>query len=153
MFSATERSGHQVELLVDHADAQRLRFVGRGEGDLLAGHPDAARVCVVRTGQDLHQGGLARPVLTHDGVDLASADGQGHVVERLDAREALADARHLEDRPRVVRLGPGLGTAVPTRLRSSGRPLWALYAYVLGYWANETRTSRVRRTPGPVAVS
>ena len=72
MFSATERSGDQVELLVDHADAQRLGFVRRGEGDLRAGHPDAARIRVVGTGQDLHQGGLARPVLAHDGVDLAS---------------------------------------------------------------------------------
>ena len=51
----------------------------------------------VDAGQDLHQGRLAGPVLAADGVDLASLDGDRHVLQGLDAGERLGDGLHLQN--------------------------------------------------------
>ena len=49
--------------------------------------------------KDLHEGRLARTVLTADGVDLVLPDVEGDVREGLDAGEGLRDVVHLEDHP------------------------------------------------------
>ena len=43
-------------------------------------------------GDDLHQGALARAVLTDDGDHLAEEKGGIHVVERVHPREAFVDS-------------------------------------------------------------
>ena len=63
----------------------------------LAVEDDLALVALVDPGQDLHEGGFARAVLAHQGVDLAGVDVEVDVGEREDAGEAHGDAAHLED--------------------------------------------------------
>ena len=50
--------------------------------------------------QDVHEGGLAGPVLAEQGVDLAGAQVEVDVVVGEHARIALRDAAHLERRNR-----------------------------------------------------
>jgi hypothetical protein len=49
------------------------------------------RVGPVGTGQDLHQGRLARTVLAHQAVGLAGAQLQAHVPQCAHGTEGLAD--------------------------------------------------------------
>ena len=67
-------------------------------------------------GQDMHEGTLARAVLSHQGMDLAAADLQVDAVERPDAREPLADragdqqgAGRDPGSPGSLVIGPSLG--------------------------------------------
>ena len=87
---------HEVQLLVDDADAEVLGGARRGDLHLAALDPDRAGVPLVDPGEDLHQRGLARAVLAHQRVDLAGAQLEARVLERLDAREALGDVGHLD---------------------------------------------------------
>ena len=82
---------------MDDADPEVLRGPGRGDvhGPL---EPDRAGVAAVDAGEDLHQGGLAGPVLADQGVDLTGTELEAAVVERVNAREALADAGHLDQK-------------------------------------------------------
>ena len=90
--------GQQVELLVDDPDAGGLRRVRVAERDLLAVDADRPVVGRVDAGEHLHQRRLAGAVLADDRVDLAGAQVEVDAVQHLDADEALADARHLEQR-------------------------------------------------------
>jgi hypothetical protein len=86
----------QAEFLVDHLDAVCLGD-GRGvQGDFLAADEEAAGIVVERARQDLHEGRLAGPVLAHQGVDLAGADLEVHVVHGQRAGVPLADLLHPE---------------------------------------------------------
>ena len=87
---------HELEVLVDHPDAGVDRLARVSEG---AGRPvddDLARVRLVQAGQDVHQGGLAGPVLTEEAQHLAAVDRDADVVVGEDAREALGDVLELE---------------------------------------------------------
>ncbi len=88
----------QRQLLVDDDDALLLAVLDPTEVALLALVEELAVVRPVRVdaGHDLHQGGLAGTVLADQRVDLARANGEAHVLERLDARELLRDVAHLE---------------------------------------------------------
>ena len=57
-----------------------------------------ARVRLVHAPDDVHQGGLAGPVLADDGVHLAGGEGQVDVRQRLGGAEALADVADFQDR-------------------------------------------------------
>ena len=92
----------EVELLVDGADAHLLGVVRGAKGHRLPAQDDAALVVAVDAAQDLHQGGLARPVLAHQGHHLSPARPEVHLVQGLDARERLGDTRHLENRLAIV---------------------------------------------------
>jgi hypothetical protein len=66
-------AGDQVQLLVDHRDAERLgRPGGRGSRQA-APELDRPLVGLDDAVEDLHQGGLAGAVLADQGVDLAGA--------------------------------------------------------------------------------
>ena len=81
---------HQVELLVDDADAELLRVLGRDRLVRLAVEEELALVDLVHAGEHLHQRRLAGSVLADQRVHLAGAQVEVHVLERLDAGEALA---------------------------------------------------------------
>jgi hypothetical protein len=82
----------QHEVLVHHADPGLDRVRRGAEVDALAHHLDGALVGLLHPVEDLHQGGLARAVLTAQGVDFADSDAQVDVAVGDDARKALGDA-------------------------------------------------------------
>jgi hypothetical protein len=90
--------GHQVELLMDDGDTELLRVLGRGRLIRLAVERELALVDRVDAGQDLHQRRLAGAVLPHQREHLPGLQVEVHVLERLDAREGLADALDVEQR-------------------------------------------------------
>ncbi len=90
--------GDQVDLLVDGADAGQLRVARPGEMGHLTHEPQLARVGLVDARHALDERGLAGTVLADERVDLTGHERQGHLVERHDAAEALADAKDPEDR-------------------------------------------------------
>jgi len=47
--------------------------------------------------EELHHRGLAGPVLSDQGVDLAGAELESAAVEGVNAGEALADVAHLDE--------------------------------------------------------
>ena len=65
----------------------------------LAAEDDVARVGAVRVdaAQHLHEGGLARAVLSDEAVDLVFGDAEAHVAQGFDAGEGLGDVLHLEN--------------------------------------------------------
>ena len=67
-----------------------------GEIDLLAVHPDGARVLFIDTEQALHERRFTGAVLAHEGVDGAGTQLELGMVQRLDARELLFDIKHFE---------------------------------------------------------
>ena len=89
---------HQVQLLVDHADAEVERGPRVGDLDRLALEADLAAIGLVDAGQDLHEGRLAGAVLTDERVDLPRSQLEGRIDERADAREFLGDPGHLDER-------------------------------------------------------
>ena len=88
---------HQVQLLVDDADALALRVPGPVNFDLLAEILNGAPVLLVDAGENFHQGGLARPILSHQGHHFSGPHLQVRVVQRVDAGEVFLDAVHFKD--------------------------------------------------------
>ena len=87
---------HLIELLMHHGYAVIEGVARAGEIDLLAVHPDGARVLFIDTEQALHERRFAGAVLAHQGVDGAGAQLESGMVQRLDARELLFDIEHFE---------------------------------------------------------
>ena len=85
-------------LLVDRGDAGGERRLRRDHRERAAVELQAAGVGLIDAGQDLDQGRLAGAVLADQGRDLARVELEAHAVQRLHARERLADAGKLEDR-------------------------------------------------------
>ena len=83
---------HQLEVLVDHADAQPLGVLGGGNGHRLAVHQNGAAVGGVDAGQHVHQGGLAGTVLSQQGENLSFSEIQVDVVVGYHRTEGLGDA-------------------------------------------------------------
>jgi hypothetical protein len=95
---------HQLEVLVDHADA-----AGDGVGRAAEAHglpldQQLAGVGLVEPEDHVHQRRLAGAVLAQHAVDLAAAQRQVDGVVGEDAGEALGDAPRLEDD-----VGPAVG--------------------------------------------
>jgi hypothetical protein len=90
--------GHQVDFLVDGADAGSLRLLRRGEGRGPAVEDDLARILGVVAGQDLDQGRLAGAVLADEGVNLALFHHELRGAQGRDAGKALVDPVHAEER-------------------------------------------------------
>ena len=85
---------HQVQLLMDDADAERLRRARVTDVDLFAKILDRTAVALVDTGQDLHQCRLARAVFTDQRHDLPLAHFQLRIVQRMHSGEVFLDALH-----------------------------------------------------------
>ena len=85
---------HQVQFLVNDADAQVLRRAWVGDVHFLAPVIDAARVLAVDAGENLHQGGFACAVLTDQGMHLAGTQFEVRLIQRMNARKALVNPFH-----------------------------------------------------------
>ena len=89
--------GHQVQLLVDHADAEVLRSRGVRNLDLRTLEPYDAGVALVDAVEDLHERRLAGAVLADQGVDLARVEVEVAIRERMNARKVLRDPVHFNE--------------------------------------------------------
>ena len=89
---------HQVDFLMDDADAQMLRFQSISDVDFPAVQRDSSSVADIDAGEDLHQRGLAGTVFTHQRVHLARAEIKPAVVQRVDAGEIFLDSPHFQHR-------------------------------------------------------
>ena len=117
----------QKVILVDRLDSQADGF-GRAQAPAFrAAHYDPALVGRERSGDDLHEGGLAGAILAHEPVYFAAYQLEVHSVQREHAGIALGQASRLEDRVRVHGL-PSQGWA-EFSLRAGLRG---------GYWKMQT---------------
>ena len=89
---------HQVDLLVDRADAAALGRLGRSKFDRLAGERDRAGIAAVGARQHLDQRRLAGAVLADQRHDLAGLDLELRGVQRLGSVKMLVDVAHDEQR-------------------------------------------------------
>ena len=99
---------HQHEVLMNHADTQRIGRARIFDLCLFAVHEDLALFRLIKAEQDAHQRRFTGAVLAQKGVDLAIADAQGDVVIRDDARKHLRDVQQL-DRIVVHKMIPLVG--------------------------------------------
>jgi hypothetical protein len=86
---------HQLEVLVDHADPQRVGIVGVADLDLLAVLLDGPLFRPVKAKQNAHQGGLSGTVFAQQSMDLALFQLERDVVVGYDARKPFGDVKHL----------------------------------------------------------
>ena len=95
------KTGYQHKLLMDHADPQIDRLMRRLDMDVLAIHLDLAFKSA-GTGdhrhaeQYIHQGRLARSVLSEQGMNFSGLDIQADILEHLVFTIALGYAIHLQ---------------------------------------------------------
>ena len=99
---------HQHEVLMNHADTQRIGRARIFDLCLFAIHEDLALFRLIKAEQDAHQRRFTGAVLAQKGVYLAIADAQGDVVIRDDARKHLRDVQQL-DRIVVHKMIPLVG--------------------------------------------
>ena len=90
---------HQLEVLVDHADAAVEGVLGGGDGHRLVVDIDLPLVGEVDAGEHVHEGGLAAAVLPQQGQDLALMQLKVDVVVGHHAAEALGDVLHSDGVP------------------------------------------------------
>ena len=84
--------GHQVELLVDHADAQVLGSTRVGNVDFVAFVNNVPGVFFINARQDFHQGRFAGAIFAHQGVHFAGLQLKLALVQRQHTREGLGNA-------------------------------------------------------------
>ena len=89
-----DRDEHEV--LVHHADALRDSVARAADACRLAVDQDLAGIRMDEPVEDVHQGALARSVLSDEGMDLAGADREVDVIVGDHAGPGLGDAVHLE---------------------------------------------------------
>ena len=87
----------QVEFLVDQHDAPVHGVRHAVQAHRRAVQQQDALVGREEAGHDLHERGLAGPVLADDGQRLARHEAQAHPVQRLHAGERLADAARFQE--------------------------------------------------------
>ena len=103
--------GDQGLLLENHADALFHRLAGVLEPDFPVLEQNLTAIGLVGAVDDLHQGGLAGPVLPDKADDLPLADLEIHRLEGVDAGKLLVDFLQLEHR-----LAPYLTNRMDLRL-------------------------------------
>ena len=99
-------------MLVDHPDAMFDGVFRRAECHRLAVQVYLARIRSVETGQNAHEGGLARPVLAQQGVHFAPPRRELHPAVGHHARKGLVDPHHRDGdigHTMVGRITYGLG--------------------------------------------
>ena len=87
--------GHEHKVLMDHADPTLNGIAGRAKIHLLAVDADGSTLRPVQAGQHIHEGTLASPILSQQGVDLACAKVKINVIICQDAGESFDDTPHL----------------------------------------------------------
>ena len=85
---------HQFEVLVYHADSQRVGVIGVLDLHHLAVLFDDALLRLVQAEQHAHQGGFSGAVLAQQGMDLAPLQLERDVVVGDNSRKALGDIQH-----------------------------------------------------------
>ena len=85
---------HQLEVLMDHADAQGVGVVGIADLHFLPVLFDDALLRAVQSEQHAHQRGLARAVFAQQGVDLPFFQLPRNIVIGHNAGKALGDVQH-----------------------------------------------------------
>ena len=93
---------YQLEVLVDHADAQVKGVLGRADHDLFSVDGDGAFVREIDTRQHVHQCRFAAAVFAQQRQDLAPVDVQPDPVVGQHRAEALGDIPHLNGGDFVV---------------------------------------------------
>ena len=86
----------ELEMLVDHADAEVEGVLRRADHHVPAVDGDRALVGEVNAGEHIHQRGLAAAVLAEQRQDLAAIDVKPDLVVGHDPAEALGDVAHLD---------------------------------------------------------
>ena len=86
----------QLEVLVDHADAQIKCILGRRDGDGLIVDVDLSLIREINTGEHIHQSGLAAAVFTQQGQDLTLAQFHVDGVIGHHGTKALGDILHFD---------------------------------------------------------
>ena len=79
------------------SDAKLLRLGRRRDPDRLSIEHHLAAVRLNDAVDHVHQGRLPGPVLPRDCMDLAAAQLEIHVAQRLDRAERLAETRYLQN--------------------------------------------------------
>jgi hypothetical protein len=87
-----------AQLLVDHADAARLRIGGRGKARWLAIEQQFAAVIAVDAREQLHHGAFAGAIFANQAVYLAGQQIKVDAIQRDRAAVALGDCAQLKDR-------------------------------------------------------
>ena len=87
----------QHEVLEDHADALTDRLAGGAELHHLPPDANFALVRSVKSGDDAHEGGLARAILTENRVNLALAQVEVDVIVGKHSGKALGDLPEFQD--------------------------------------------------------
>lgn len=83
---------------MDEDDTLGLRLERTGHHHGLLAHVDSAAIGLMNAAQHFHEGGFARAVLAHQGVDLARHDREGHTIERPHTGKGFDDSVELKDR-------------------------------------------------------
>ena len=123
----------QLEVLVDHADAQIEGVLRRADHDVLSVDRDRALVREIDAGEHVHQRGLAAAVFAQQRQDLAAIDIQPDLVVGHRGAEGLGDVAHFDGGSLVVQcqasfekcryaVKSNAGTVAPTLLFAAYLP-------------------------------
>ena len=88
---------HEVQFLMDDADAERLRIARAMNLDMLSKKFNRTAIARIDAGQHLHKRRFTGAVFADQRHDLALTNLQLRVVQRMDAREVLLDTGHSEN--------------------------------------------------------
>ena len=86
---------HQLEMLMNHADAVTEGISGRADHDLLAVNVNLSLIRKINTGEHIHKGGLAAAVFSQQSQNLSLIDVQPYPVVGKNRAEALGNVAHL----------------------------------------------------------
>src|SRR5262249_58943661 len=89
---------HQAEVLVDHADAALDGVAWGAQDDPLAGDANLAFVRAIEPAQDVHERGLAGPVLPEERQHFTRIDDEVDPGVGQRAGKDLDDAAELDER-------------------------------------------------------
>ena len=132
----------QAQLLVDDPDAEPARVPRAVDRHRLTVEQDRARARLLRTGEDLHQRRLARPVLADEHVHTTPERLERHALERLDSPIGLGHVDGAQDDLVVGRRATpaeSRGTVTVRRDRAAGR---------LAHDAGSSSVGTTRTEPG-----
>jgi hypothetical protein len=85
-------------MLVDHAKATVDRVAGGGKADRFPAQENLAVIGRIEAVENIHQGGLASPILAEQRVNLALTQVKIDAGVGDDSRESLDDPTHFDDR-------------------------------------------------------